>query len=125
MTHKHIELRGLQSATAADRTRCLSLAGRFTAVKIRNCRTLVRRNADAVPAHAIDRMKELVDAAESAPSLESLLGIEGTAARAYFDAYATMLHPPDDADRLAFDFDVRNRRPPPDPVNALLSFGYA
>lgn len=125
MDHKHIELRRLQFAAAADPARCLPLARRFTAVKIRNCRTLVRRNADAAPARAIDRMKELIDAAESALSLESLLGIEGTAARVYFDAFATMLHPPDDAARLAFDFDGRNRRPPRDPVNALLSFGYA
>jgi CRISP-associated protein Cas1 len=125
MDHKHIELRRLQFATAADPARCLSLARRFTAVKIRNGRTLVRRNADAAPAYAIDRMKELIDAAEAAPSLESLLGIEGTAARVYFDAFATMLNPPDDAERLAFEFDGRNRRPPRDPVNALLSFGYA
>ena len=125
MDHKHIELRRLQFEAAADPARCLALARRFTAVKIRNCRTLVRRNADAIPAHALDRMKELVAAAEAAASLESLLGIEGTAARLYFDAFATMLHPPDDAERLAFDFDGRNRRPPRDPVNALLSFGYA
>lgn len=125
MDHKHIELRRLQFEVAADPVRCLALARRFTAVKIRNGRTLVRRNADAVPAHAMDRMKELVDAAESAPSLESLLGIEGTAARLYFDAFAAMLHPPDAAERPAFDFDGRNRRPPRDPVNALLSFGYA
>jgi CRISPR-associated protein Cas1 len=124
MDHKHIELRRLQFAAAADPVRCLPLARRFTATKIRNCRTLVRRNADDAPSH-LDRMKQLADAAESAASLESLLGIEGTAARIYFDAFATMLHPPDAAERLAFDFDGRNRRPPRDPVNALLSFGYA
>lgn len=125
MDHKHIELRRLQFEAAADPARCLALARRFTTVKIRNGRTLVRRNADAIPAHAIDRMKELVAVAESATSLESLLGIEGTAARLYFAAFATMLHPPDAAERPAFDFDGRNRRPPRDPVNALLSFGYA
>jgi CRISPR-associated protein Cas1 len=125
MDHKHIELRRLQFGAAADPARCLALARRFTTVKIRNGRTMVRRNADPAPVHAIDRMKQLIDAAESAGSLESLLGIEGTAARIYFDAFATMLHPPEDTDRLAFDFDGRNRRPPRDPINALLSFGYA
>lgn len=125
MDHKHIELRRLQFAAAADPERCLSLARRFTAVKIRNARTLVQRNADGDPARTLDRLKELIDAAESAASLESLLGIEGTAARTYFDAFATMLHPADEAERMAFDFDGRNRRPPRDPVNALLSFGYA
>ena len=125
MDHKHIELRRRQFEVAADPARCLALARRFTAVKIRNCRTLVRRNAETTPARAIERMKELIDAAESAASLSTLLGIEGTAARLYFDAFATLLHPPDDAEQLAFDFDGRNRRPPRDPVNALLSFGYA
>ncbi len=125
MDHKHIELRRTQFEAGADPARCLALARRFTAVKIRNCRTMVRRNAEAPPAHAIDRLRDLIDAAELAPSLESLLGIEGTAARVYFDAFGSMLHAPEQTERLAFDFDGRNRRPPRDPVNALLSFGYA
>jgi len=125
MDHKHIELRRMQFEVAADPVRCLALAKRFAVVKIRNCRTMVRRNAESPPAHAIDRMRELVNTAESAQSLESLLGIEGAAARVYFDAFSSMLHPPEEAERLAFDFDGRNRRPPRDPINALLSFGYA
>lgn len=66
--------------------------------------------------------------AEAATSLESLLGIEGTAARIYFEAYGELLKPPQDdrdAGTLTFDFDGRNRRPPRDPVNSLLSLGYA
>ncbi len=125
MDHKHVELRRLQFAAASDDARCLALARRFVGVKIRNCRTLVRRNAVNAPAHSIDRLRELVDAAADASSLESLLGIEGTAARLYFEAYGTMLRPGGEADRWAFDFDGRNRRPPRDPINALLSFGYA
>jgi CRISP-associated protein Cas1 len=125
MDHKHVELRRLQFAAASEEARCLALARRFVSVKIRNCRTLVRRNAVAAPEHTIDRLRELVDIAGDAPSLGSLLGVEGTAARLYFEAYGTMLRPPGEADRWAFDFDGRNRRPPRDPINALLSFGYA
>ena len=126
MDHKHIDLRRKQFAAAADPARCLALARRFTAVKIRNARTLVRRNADAATlATLLERMKDLAESAESADSLETLLGLEGTAARGYFEAFGQLLRPPDDAERLAFDFDGRNRRPPRDPVNALLSFGYA
>jgi CRISPR-associated protein Cas1 len=125
MDHKHVELRRLQYAAAADEARCLALARRFVTVKIRNCRTLVRRNAVNAPEHTIDRLRDLVDLAGRASCLESLLGVEGTAARLYFEAYASMLHPPGEADRWAFDFDGRNRRPPRDPINALLSFGYA
>jgi CRISPR-associated protein Cas1 len=124
MDHKNVELRRLQFAAAADASRCLALARRFVSVKIRNCRTLVRRNATAAPAHTVHRLRELVDSAGAASCLESLLGIEGTAARLYFEAYGSMLRPAE-ADRLAFDFAGRNRRPPLDPINALLSFGYS
>lgn len=126
MDHKHIDLRRRQFAAAGDPARCLALARRFTAVKIRNTRTLVRRNADAATLDPLlERMKALAESAESADSLETLLGLEGTAARSYFEAFGQLLRPPDDAERLAFDFDGRNRRPPRDPINALLSFGYA
>jgi len=124
MDHKHVELRRLQFAVASDEARCLALARRLVGVKIRNCRTLVRRNAVNAPEHVIERLRELVDAAAGASSLASLLGVEGTAARLYFEAYGSMLRPDGD-DRWAFDFDGRNRRPPRDPINALLSFGYA
>jgi CRISP-associated protein Cas1 len=125
MDHKHVELRRLQFAAASDKARCLALAKRFVTVKIRNCRTLVRRNAVNVPEHVIERLRELVDTAGSASNLGSLLGIEGTSARLYFEAYGSMLRPPGKPDRWAFDFGGRNRRPPLDPINALLSFGYA
>lgn len=124
MDHKHIELRRLQFEVAADVARSLALAKRFVVVKIRNCRTMVRRNASAASPHVIDRLRHLIETAQSAPSLASLLGVEGTAARLYFEAFGSLLKPPED-EQLAFDFDGRNRRPPRDPVNALLSFGYA
>ncbi|MEE8301102.1 MAG: CRISPR-associated endonuclease Cas1 [Candidatus Tectomicrobia bacterium] len=53
------------------------------------------------------------------------LGIEGAAAREYFAHFAYMFKPGDDAEAPAFEFASRNRRPPRDPVNALLSFLYA
>ncbi|MCX5746575.1 MAG: CRISPR-associated endonuclease Cas1 [Proteobacteria bacterium] len=124
MDHKNIDLRRQQFEAAASRERCLALARRLTAVKIRNCRTMVRRNVEDA-GRTTDRMRELVASAEAATSLESLLGIEGTAARLYFEAFSGMIRPPAESARMAFDFDGRNRRPPRDPINALLSFGYA
>jgi CRISPR-associated protein Cas1 len=127
--HKHVELRRLQFAAAADPARCLGLARRFTVVKIRNGRTLIRRNAaDAQQVErALDRLRELAEAAGRAESLATLLGLEGTAARVYFEAWGGLLRPPGAgaAGERGFDFEGRNRRPPRDPVNALLSFGYA
>ena len=68
-----------------------------------------------------------IAAARNAPSLASLLGVEGAAAARYFGAFAQLLRPGPaaEADDFAFDFRTRNRRPPTDPVNALLSFAYA
>ena len=128
MDHKHIELRRQQFAIAAEPDRCLQIAKRLVSTKLRNCRTLIRRNADAPADRTLDRLKELVATVETATSPESLLGLEGTGARLYFQAYGTLLTPPQgDRDPAipSFDFDGRNRRPPRDPVNSVLSLGYA
>lgn len=127
LDHKNIELRRRQFAAAEDSQRALQLAKRVVTIKIRNCRTLIRRNASDPPARVLERLKELAASADDVTSLESLLGVEGTAARVYFEAYGTLFKPPSDTDAsaLSFDFEGRNRRPPRDPVNALLSLGYA
>jgi CRISPR-associated protein Cas1 len=126
MDHKNVELRQRQFAAAANPVACLGLARRFVAVKIKNQRTIIRRNAESPPPHVIDRMRELMNGIDDVGSLESLLGIEGTAARLYFDAFGGLFKPGSDgAPRLGFDFDGRNRRPPKDPINALLPLGYA
>jgi CRISP-associated protein Cas1 len=71
-------------------------------------------------------MKRMAEAAEQARSLEELLGIEGNAARVYFAAFAGMIKiEDDDGAEFSFDFNGRNRRPPKDPVNALLSLAYS
>ena len=72
-------------------------------------------------------MKEMADRAERAGSLEELLGLEGNGARLYFGDFAGMIKPDEgrEALDLSFDFEGRNRRPPRDPVNALLSLGYS
>lgn len=125
MDHKNVELRRRQFAIAEDSARALGIARRLVTVKIKNCRTLVRRNGDAVES-TLRRLKESIATAESATSLESLLGIEGTAARIYFEAFGKLIKPDSEhrEDALTFDFDGRNRRPPLDPVNAMLSLGY-
>jgi CRISPR-associated protein Cas1 len=127
MDHKNVELRRRQFAAAESSEQSLQIARRLVSVKIRNARTIVRRNSDDA-SRVLRQLKELVTKAEQATSLESLLGVEGTAARHYFEAYGELLRPPQEstaASELTFDFDGRNRRPPRDPVNALLSLGYS
>jgi CRISPR-associated protein Cas1 len=124
MDHKNVELRRLQFRLADQPERALALAKRFVSVKIRNCRTLLRRNAAGIERSVLDRLRQLVSVADEAPSAESLLGVEGTAARIYFESFPLALKAGRD-DPLAFRFDGRNRRPPLDPVNALLSLAYS
>ncbi|MDI3463215.1 MAG: CRISPR-associated RecB family exonuclease Cas4 / CRISPR-associated protein Cas1 [Nitrospira sp.] len=123
LPHKHIDLRRRQYAVAADSERCLVLARRFVQAKIANCRTLLRRNHRAAPETIIIDLKRDQVQAGAVNSLETLLGIEGTAARRYFSEFAGMLKEAEPCAR--FDFDGRNRRPPRDPVNAMLSLLYS
>jgi CRISPR-associated protein Cas1 len=119
---KNVELRLAQYAATQDSERCLKLARGFVASKILNCRTLLRRNHQAPNLVALSELKQLARKARAAPSIESLLGIEGTAARRYFTEFTGMLK---SNGENAFDLEARNRRPPRDPVNALLSFCYS
>jgi CRISPR-associated protein Cas1 len=120
----NIDLRRSQFRAAEDGLTCLSLARRFVSAKVRNCRTLLRRNRTDNNDTVLDRMKELVDEAEEAKTVESLLGIEGMAARNYFGSFGLMLKSTDENGKALFDFEGRNRQPPRDPVNAMLSYLY-
>lgn len=123
--HKNIELRRRQFAIASDPSACLRLARSFVSGKIRNSRTLLRRNARDLPEGLLYRLAFWRKRAEREGSIESLLGVEGTAARDYFAHFALMLKIGGGERPPAFDFTARNRRPPRDPVNALLSFLYS
>ena len=121
--HKNVELRLHQYKAAEDPKRALHLSRRFVAAKIKNCRTLLRRNADGVEPETLRQLKESASDAEAATSVESLLGVEGNAARVYFGAFALMFK--QQWSEGGFDFNGRNRRPPKDPINAMLSLAYS
>jgi CRISPR-associated protein Cas1 len=123
--HKNVELRRRQFETAGDRAACLALARTFVTGKIRNCRTFLRRNARELDEKTLMRLAAARRGAERAESLESLLGVEGAAARIYFSELSKTLKGQGEGGAPAFDFSSRNRRPPRDPVNAVLSFVYA
>jgi CRISPR-associated protein Cas1 len=108
-----------QFAAAAEPGRSLALARQFVVGKIRNCRTLLRRHLDDGQA-IVDQLADLAQRAADADDAGSLLGFEGMAAKGYFAGFARLLK----GDQ-AFNIEGRNRRPPRDPVNALLSFVYA
>jgi CRISPR-associated protein Cas1 len=121
---KNVELRLAQYAGAMDPATSLRLARGFVVSKILNCRTMLRRNHEHASVVVLSELKQLSRKAGEADSLAELLGLEGTAARAYFSEFTGMLKPEDD-DTAVFELDGRNRRPPRDPINALLSFTYS
>lgn len=146
--HHNVETRTFQYGASFDPQKCLRIARGWVAAKIANSRTLLRRNwrgllesehdnpvdlteqpnsdreGDRAPDDLLRALREDATHAAKAATLEALLGIEGAAASRYFRHFAAMLRT-DVAPSLTFDFLGRNRRPPRDPVNALLSFGYA
>ncbi|MGH7269596.1 MAG: CRISPR-associated endonuclease Cas4g/Cas1g [Polyangiaceae bacterium] len=121
---KNVELRIAQHRAAIDRDFCVRMARGFVVSKIRNGRTMLRRNHVSPPVLALSELEQLARKSERAEALDVLLGLEGTAARTYFGAFTGMLK---GEAALGGDFDLegRSRRPPKDPINALLSFVYS
>jgi CRISPR-associated protein Cas1 len=89
---------------------------------VRNARRVVQRHHQNHPSaslqEVVDRLQAVRGRVLRAPNLDSLRGIEGDAAHIYFEALAEMV-------RGDIAFHGRSRRPPRDPVNAALSFGYS
>jgi CRISPR-associated protein Cas1 len=130
--HRNVEVRTAQYRMSFDEAACLRFARELVAAKIANQRTILRRNWRGTPEErqaALDRLGAARRGADGATTLATLLGIEGDAAAVYFRAFAGLIKPPEDregaGDLAAFRFDARNRRPPCDPVNAMLSLAYA
>ncbi len=115
-----------QYRAAGDPMRRLVFARQLVLDKATNQRTLLRRNGER--GRENDRaLRDLDHILKQIPVCDEeakLLGLEGAAAAVYFKRFASMLRPAD-FDATSFNFAKRNRRPPRDPVNAMLSFAYA
>jgi CRISP-associated protein Cas1 len=105
---------------------CLALAKQLVTCRGQSQRKFLmrgkRHNDSSELQKAIDSMKVLLKQVETVTSPESLLGIEGNLAALYFGAFDRLILPTIPPE---LHFQHRNRRPPLDRVNALLSFGYA
>ncbi len=119
---RNVRLRLAQHRVASDVARSLALSKGLVETKIRNQRVLLRRNGRGVPDDVLKRLGELARKVRKVEAVDELLGVEGAAASLYFRHFPTMLK-----GELAegFHWNGRTRRPPKDPVNALLSFLYA
>jgi len=120
----NVLLRRDQFRQADDLDACLQIASPMIAAKLANCRTVLRR---ALRDYGNNPLLEqtcqfLAHQAQSActtPNLDTLRGLEGDAASRYFSAFPELMRSP------GFEMSGRNRRPPTDRVNALLSFCYS
>ncbi|MCP4398027.1 MAG: type I-D CRISPR-associated endonuclease Cas1 [bacterium] len=119
---KNVLLRQAQYRASFDDKKSLALAKRFVAGKLANMRAMLLRAArdteDFDPEHVPDRIKTAITRSRKAKNVDRLRGHEGDGSAAYFSLFGKLLKQED------FRFDTRKRRPPTDPVNALLSFGY-
>jgi CRISPR-associated protein Cas1 len=107
-----------------------ALARAFTIGKIYNCRTILRRaareksdaglDAAGLLRQACDGLSRCLERLQKDLELDVVRGIEGEAANIYFGVFDALISQPDPA----FNFAGRNRRPPLDAVNCLLSFLY-
>ncbi|MDA8147090.1 MAG: CRISPR-associated endonuclease Cas1 [Thermaerobacter sp.] len=120
---KHGDLRVEQVCRHLDPAFSLDLGRRLVGGKLRNCRTLLlrhRRSQEEPVAAAVEGLRRLLPLVEAACDPQQLLGLEGQAARLYFEGLARLFRP-----GLPFAFERRMRRPPKDPINSLLSFAYS
>lgn len=125
----NILLRRTQYRMADDRGQTLEIARNFMTGKIFNQRSVIGRavrdyeeRLDTEKLSLVSmQLKEALQMAKEADSVDMLRGIEGEAASRYFSQFDQLIL----QQREVFSFDTRNRRPPLDKVNALLSFTYA
>jgi CRISPR-associated protein Cas1 len=128
-TQGNVLLRRTQYRLADDPAACLRVARPIIAAKIQNARNLLLRaardagdDARTEPLRAAARqMAALLLELPAATGLDQARGIEGNTARVYFQALPGAIR----SEEPSFAFAGRNRRPPRDPVNAMLSFVYA
>lgn len=124
LSSKHVELRRRQVVNAYQGN--ARIAAAIVSAKIANSRTMLRRNAkQPVDKRVMESLKSLASKAADSESIPELLGIEGAAARDYFMNLPNMLNAPEAMPGREFSFQGRNRRPPRDAVNCLLSFVYS
>jgi CRISPR-associated protein Cas1 len=124
--HKNVELRTAQYRASFEERFCLHLAKGLVEAKIRNSRTLLRRNWKSPEDNGtlLSDLQRDQRRVAKCKGLDELLGVEGSAASRYFGAFRQLIRGQDEAN-FTFDFSKRNRRPPTDPVNAMLSYSYS
>lgn len=120
----NVLLRRAQYRWADEEEKAISIVRSMVGAKIANARAVLMREirnhgANAALQSAVDKLASSLRRAQYAGSVEEAMGIEGDAANSYFSVFHELIR------GSGFAFGGRERRPPTDPVNALLSFSYS
>ncbi|MCX7706128.1 MAG: CRISPR-associated endonuclease Cas1 [bacterium] len=119
---KNVYLRIQQYEKHKDTQTVLQLAKVFVAGKIRNMKTTLSKYTSNNPetdfTQSINGLEDCLSELERKTQVSSILGVEGRASAIYFECFSKMI-------KKNFEFTGRIKRPPPDPVNSLLSLGYS
>lgn len=120
---KNIFVRSAQWQAAGESEQALHVTRGFIRGKLKNYRNaLLRRDREDSEVDlqtAITRIEQAIAPLDKTATINSLRGLEGAGSAAYFGVFDQMIR------AEGFKFETRRRRPPTDPVNSLLSFGYA
>jgi len=120
---KNIFVRAAQWQAEGESERAVNAVRGFVRGKLKNYRNaLLRREREGVEGDlrgGIQRLEQAIAPIDQTAKIDQLRGLEGAGSAAYFGCFNQLIRSAD------FQFSTRNRRPPTDPVNALLSFSYA
>ncbi|WP_413168315.1 type I-D CRISPR-associated endonuclease Cas1d [Capilliphycus salinus ALCB114379] len=121
---KNIFVRKSQWAASGESTHAVHVVRGFVRGKLKNYRNLLmrrsRKNTELNLQNSIDKLERAIAPIDSTDSINSLRGLEGAGSAAYFGCFNELIN-----SNSGFSFQFRNRRPPTDPVNSLLSLGYS
>ena len=120
---KNIFVRAAQWKASAPSEQASHLVRSFVRGKLKNYRNALLRGqreyADLDFQQALTQLEQAIAPLDATSAIDSLRGLEGTGSAAYFGSFNRLLRVDE------FQFEARRRRPPTDPVNALLSLGYS
>ncbi|MFM7382573.1 MAG: type I-D CRISPR-associated endonuclease Cas1d [Microcystaceae cyanobacterium] len=120
---KNIFIRKAQWSAAGETPQSIHIVQAIIRGKLKNYRnSLMRRRRELTDTHldnAITQLEQAIAALPTTQNINSLRGFEGAGSAAYFGVFNQLMINPE------FSFTTRNRRPPKDPINSLLSLGYA
>ena len=120
---KNIFIRKAQWSVEENSEKSIHVVKAFIRGKLKNYRNFIQLRNRQLPNKILetssDKLQEIINALENKNNVNSLRGLEGAGSAIYFSCFNQLIK------NKQFTFEKRNRRPPTDPVNSLLSLGYA